>query len=60
MPSLDRLAQALEITDEARVVTLGVPPYKIVHTNKGASSAPRGPCCHHQARNHALAHSLSP
>ena len=33
---LTKLAVALENTDEARVVTLGTAPYKIVHTNKGA------------------------
>ena len=32
---ISTLSEALQVTpDEARVVTLGYPPYQIVHTNK--------------------------
>ena len=37
---ITKLAQALEVSDEARVITVGAPPYKIVHTNKGAPPPP--------------------
>jgi hypothetical protein len=42
MPKLKiaSLAQALEISDEARVITLGKAPFRIVHTNRGERRAP--------------------
>lgn len=34
MPRIASIADALEISDEARVITLAGPPFKIVHTNR--------------------------
>lgn len=34
VPRISRLAQALEISNEARVITQGQAPFRIVHTNK--------------------------
>jgi len=38
MPIMHKLSQALELSDEARVITLAAPPFRIVHTNKGWSN----------------------
>ena len=40
---ITKLAQALELSDDARVITLGRAPYRIVHTNKSEPPAPAGP-----------------
>ena len=36
---IDKLSTALEISEEARVVTVGSAPFRIVHTNKGRRKA---------------------
>ena len=53
---ITKLAQALELSDDARVITLGRAPYRIVHTNKSEPPAPAGPSP--AAHSAACAHGL--
>ena len=48
---ITKLAEALDVSDQARVITVAHAPWKIVHTNKGAPPAPAH--THTRANTHA-------
>jgi PAS domain S-box-containing protein len=52
------LSEALSVSDDARVVTLATSPFLIVHTNKGASTAPMHSATRPSARSAAAPHRL--